>query len=378
MLPAEFKNILAEQQSKLRNLERQTKAQQNIILTLQQKLQSWSIPKPTLAVRTQNRFEVFATSTMEDEEKRIDSEEKVIDVQTAEHNKVTKKNGAHTANISNGAVPKHARTTASHPSALSATSAQTTSTPDINESASQQQQQQQPHQSVETALTKAAKPPPINVYGSRPDQSIELSKSKITAAGKFSSKRITPDKHVILTENLAIYKQALEALKNDDKKLFSYTPKEEKLKTYLLKNLEGSFHQEEILQELKALEIPSIEFVSVAPFSTKHSIANNKKLPMFIVQLSPLSKVGNLSQVKRLPYQEVTWEKFRKTNRTQCRRGQREGHSAANCLLTPRCVKCAEEHPLGECPVNNSSLTPDDPRWVKPKCVHCKGKGHPA
>lgn len=48
------------------------------------------------------------------------------------------------------------------------------------------------------------------------------------------------------------------------------------------------------------------------------------------------------------------------------------GHSSTNCHLSKRCVKCAGNHPHGECTLDK--VEPRD----KLTCVNCGEQGHPA
>lgn len=147
---------------------------------------------------------------------------------------------------------------------------------------------------------KTSKPPPINILGNCPQKTVDTIKARAKLVGNFSSKRINDVKHVIFTDNLSDYKLVLQLLKDVSIQFYSFTPKEEKVKTYLLKNIEGNFDEKDILNELKNQQIPELEFLKVAEFKTKNSIAKNLKLPMYIVQISSASKAAQLKQVNRL------------------------------------------------------------------------------
>jgi len=57
-------------------------------------------------------------------------------------------------------------------------------------------------------------------------------------------------------------------------------------------------------------------------------------------------------------------------NGFQCKNCQAFGHSASNCFLQYRCVKCADSHQPGNCPRNND-------RNIPLKCANC-GQEHTA
>ena len=78
---------------------------------------------------------------------------------------------------------------------------------------------------------------------------------------------------------------------------------------------------------------------------------NNILLPICIIQVSPDSNIGKLLKINRLSYLKVSWEKIKKNDITQCYKCQRIGHTAQNCNLNHRCVKCTEPHGPGECKI---------------------------
>lgn len=59
---------------------------------------------------------------------------------------------------------------------------------------------------------------------------------------------------------------------------------------------------------------------------------------------------------------------MRKPALTQCKKCQRFFHAASQCHMPYRCVKCAENHAPGCCPLDQSN------NKTKPKCVNCKGE----
>lgn len=162
--------------------------------------------------------------------------------------------------------------------------------------------------------------PPINVLGNCPQRTVDIVKERAHLAGDFSSKRLSDKKHIIFTNNLGDHKQVLQLLKEEEVHFYSFTPKEEKVKTYLLKNIEGNFDEKDILSELNEQRIPEVDFLKVSEFKTKNSIARNRKLSMYIVQISSESKAAQLKKINRLLHQHVSWEKLRKPDNSQCRR----------------------------------------------------------
>ncbi|KAL1453271.1 hypothetical protein WDU94_007426 [Cyamophila willieti] len=77
---------------------------------------------------------------------------------------------------------------------------------------------------------------------------------------------------------------------------------------------------------------------------------SNDRYPYFIVKFPSAAP----------PKFTIYWEKFRPVNRTtQCYNGSR------NCNMTPKCLKCGEDHKTNDC---------KKPREQPPKCANCEGE----
>ena len=190
----------------------------------------------------------------------------------------------------------------------------------------------------------------------------------------FHIKRIHTGKHVLYLQSLNDYIKAKEILTAANTAYYTYTPKSQKLHTYLLKRLGNSFREAEILEDLKALKIDEIQFTKVSRFATRKLGENNILLPIYIVQVSPNSNIGKLQKINRLNYLKAHWEKIKKNDVTQCHKCQRIGHTAQNCNLKYRCVKCTEPHGPGECEIEKEDVIGKEKIYR----VNCKKFGHPA
>lgn len=90
---------------------------------------------------------------------------------------------------------------------------------------------------------------------------------------------------------------------------------------------------------------------------------------MYLIQFSSTTNVNVLNHSYRyLDGVVVKWETLRKSNGqiTQCFNCQRWGHSSINCGLSPRCVKCSENHPKGLCARTSAVIG-------EPTCCNCGG-----
>ena len=202
----------------------------------------------------------------------------------------------------------------------------------------------------EIGYPKSYQPPPIIIEGQDSSNTVKLCAEHLEITD-FHIKNLSSGKYITYIHNPADYEVVKEDLKTVDTTFFTYIPKENKLQSYLLKGVNVNFTPEEIHEELNKLETSEMQFVRVQRFSTKLSRSNNKVLPILLVQLSPDSQPARLHSIKFVAYQAVHWEKLEKTETTQCRRCQRLGHTAPNCNMNFRCVKCKDNHPPGQCSV---------------------------
>lgn len=155
---------------------------------------------------------------------------------------------------------------------------------------------------------------------------------------------------------------------------FTFTPKGTKTKSVLLKGLNADIDTQLIYEELRKYEDTDLKFLKISKFATKKSIKEKYSLPMFIVQISADSNINKLKTIKTLLHLCITWDQLRRPEITQCRNCQGFFHSAANCFLPAKCVKCNKEHERGKCPMEAVSAEEKDKLF----CVLCNKYGHPA
>lgn len=226
---------------------------------------------------------------------------------------------------------------------------------------------------VSTEKGKNKKIPPINIVDIDTKQLIEFIKNGLKI-NDFKIKEFR-DKKSLYTNNLPDFLRVKAFLEKTQAKFYTFTPKDMKIKTYLLKGLDANIDTDEILFELLKFESDELKFIKVSPFSTKLSVEKGVKLPMFLVQISPESNLNKLKKtITTLRHCIITWEQVRRPEIPQCRNCQGFFHSAANCYLPRRCVKCNMDHARGKC------TTETVPANEKNKlfCVLCNKYGHPA
>lgn len=221
---------------------------------------------------------------------------------------------------------------------------------------------------------RTEKPPPINILDQDVKDTTKLLKTKLTDKNCFYIRNINSGKHALYVNTLANYNIAIDLLRTCNSKFYTYTAKSHKPLNLLLKGLDHNYSEQEVLEELKSQNIHNVKLIKVVRFSTSKSKQDDIILPMFIIQVTPDNDINNLSKVKYLFHQVISWNRLVKRDIIQCKRCQRIGHAAANCNLPYRCVKCDVKHEPGRC----SSPTGTQLSKTQLFCINCNKYGHPA
>lgn len=218
---------------------------------------------------------------------------------------------------------------------------------------------------------KAHRPSPIHVRGSSLNEIANLITSNIPEAkNNFYVSNSREKKFInIMINNLPLYNNVKDFLSKQKTEYYTYTPKESKLKSLVLKNLYGEFNNEEIEDEIKSLNIKDIEIIKITNITLGKA---DKKINTHLVQITSNSIEKQLTSIKFLFNQKIKWEPLYRNGPFQCTRCQRFGHSRSNCALDFRCVKCSLSHTPGNCDINKNS-----PLELL-KCANCNESGHPA
>lgn len=219
---------------------------------------------------------------------------------------------------------------------------------------------------------KNKKVPPINIVDIETKELIEFIKNGLKIK-EFKIKEFRNKKSLFMT-TIDDFLKVRAFLEKTKTKFFTFTPKGIKNKTYILKGLDANMSCEEILKELDQFQSNDLQFIKVSQFSTKTSVKNGYNLPIFLVQVTPESNVNQLKNIKALFYRCIKWEQVRRPEIPQCRNCQGFFHSAANCFLPTKCVKCNQDHEKGKCTISTVSADEKDKLY----CVLCKKYGHPA
>jgi len=144
---------------------------------------------------------------------------------------------------------------------------------------------------------------------------------------------------------------------------YSYTPKELKPITLILKKLPQTiFNKEEVKTAIQE-KCPEIKILTVKEF----------KKSFWLVQIEKSSKSPKILKINTLLNCKVKFESFEKSESdiTQCHNCQRFGHVASNCKMQYGCIKCTAVHTPGKCSISKTEHPSEN---NKTQCVNCKGQ----
>lgn len=173
---------------------------------------------------------------------------------------------------------------------------------------------------------------------------------------------------------VAVYCDAAEAhqlvkdgLRNDNIAFHTFSRKDERPYKVVIRGLPPLI-EDDAKAELSALGYPD---VGISKLRRNQETTNLSYSPLYLAILPAGSDINQFRKIKRLCHCVVQLEKFktRSAQCTQCYRCQKFGHASRNCNLSPRCVKCLEQHETKDCPKTDKST----PAF----CCNCNEQ-HPA
>lgn len=164
--------------------------------------------------------------------------------------------------------------------------------------------------------------------------------------------------------------------KEEQIEFHTFTPKEDRVISVVLRNLDHSYDADDIKQGITDLNL-DVTVSHVSRYETDWSKRNKINLGHWLIQLAPGSNVNDLLKTKMfLSQSQIKFERRQNSTIPQCKNCQHFGHTASNCARHSRCVKCNADHPRNECP-----STPAEGEAPSPEslfCVNCESKEHPA
>ncbi|GFX92732.1 nucleic-acid-binding protein from transposon X-element [Trichonephila clavipes] len=144
---------------------------------------------------------------------------------------------------------------------------------------------------------------------------------------------------------------------------YSITPKHLRPIKVVIKGLPKDTKTQEIHQDLLDL---GFTVDRVSQFTGR---ITNEPLPVFLITLPRNIDNAKIFKVNKLAFITAIIEGYESKGVTQCYKCQKFNHTASNCHIKPRCLKCGEAHQTAECQIQ---------KVENMYCINCKTYGHMA
>lgn len=216
------------------------------------------------------------------------------------------------------------------------------------------QQQQQKH---------SLKVPPVDIWTEKRAE-IQRQIQDTLPINSCLFSRVNNAKFRVFPSDASTRSNLIEFLKQNNIEYNTYTPNNEKMINVLIKGLEH-IDDGDVIRD--ALAAKGFEPLKVTQHITGYMRKNHMKSNLWHIILQPNTDTTELFKIKAIDNAIIKFDFLRKPKVIQCRRCQRFNHSASNCSLPYRCVKCTDNHEPGQCKSETKK------NKFKPKCVNCQG-----
>lgn len=229
----------------------------------------------------------------------------------------------------------------------------------IHQSSDVKQTQEAMNTEEQTAVQKP-KIPPVYLHEAKNYQAVlkdiqQETTEEFTTAYKGNFLRIN------LT-NIEDYRKLTKFYDTSNIKYHTFKNPDSQTLSVVIRSVPISLTEEEIKTQLTNLEFP---VTKVARLYNKAKYP----IPVCAIELTKNDQANKIFSLTKLNYSIISVEPRRKSpDIPQCSRCQLFGHTKNYCKLTPRCVKCKENHHYKDCTKTSEE---------KPQCVNCNGE-HPA
>ncbi|GFY07579.1 uncharacterized protein TNCV_3650861 [Trichonephila clavipes] len=219
-----------------------------------------------------------------------------------------------------------------------------------------------PEENNETAPPKPKPPPPIHLKIKKNirDQLKSINQKFPDITNKSSGEFIK-----LITNDVEEYHALTNFLEEDkDFEFFSLKPKPIKPIKIVIKGLPIFTKTHEIQSDLEE------EGFTIENVSQLISKKTKTALPFFQVTLPRNANNQKIFDLKTVGYMQAKIEGYLIRGITQCFNCINFFHTAENCHLKPKCLKCGKEHPTRQCPIKE--------RQENPFCINCQEYVHSA
>lgn len=184
-------------------------------------------------------------------------------------------------------------------------------------------------------ITRTSKIPPIDLWTENHQATQQLLRYNMPDFSCVFT-RLKKSKIRVIPKSIQVRNKLIELLRQRKINYNTYTPSDEKMQ---------KISDSSIIME--SLSEHGIVPHNIQLYETGYMRKNNIKSNIWQVTLQPKTDTNTLTNIRYIAEWSVKWKLQRKRDITQCRRCQRFNHSASNCTLPYRCVKCISTHEPG-------------------------------
>ncbi|GFU92993.1 nucleic-acid-binding protein from transposon X-element [Trichonephila clavipes] len=173
-------------------------------------------------------------------------------------------------------------------------------------------------------------------------------------------------KHIKLNTDCHFEHQEITDFMDEDRDIefYVFKPKETKPIKVVVKGLPGCTKPNEIVSDLED------QGYTVTSANQLISKRTKLELPFFLITMPRNEFNLTVFDLTHLGYMQVRIEGYFVHGITQCFNCNNFYHTAANCHMITRCLKCGKEHPTKDCDIKE--------RQENPYCINCNAYGHTA
>jgi hypothetical protein len=208
--------------------------------------------------------------------------------------------------------------------------------------------------------------PPVVVDQPTSDVTATLRRYKMLAKSNINFVNRGRQLHIIC-ESETDFHTLITSLHENNIPYHTFTAKHQKPLRYVVRGLSQHTTPDEVQIGLHEHQASPLK-VSQLTYSDENGRAPTH---LFLVEFPPGTDPKQIRNIKHIHHTIVTWEPYRRPKGpTQCRRCLAFGHGQMNCNRSPRCVKCAGNHLMSDCPLPKGKSD-------SVNCANCNGN-HPA
>ncbi|GFX98145.1 nucleic-acid-binding protein from transposon X-element [Trichonephila clavipes] len=175
--------------------------------------------------------------------------------------------------------------------------------------------------------------------------------------------KLTGEYIKLLTDTDEDRRELISKLKELEFQFYAIKPKAERPIKVVIKGLPRNSNPKDIENDLMELGF------TVEKVSQLIGRISKQPLPIFLVSLPRNIFNAKIFELKKVSFMNVTVDGYDGKRITQCYSCKRFQHTAENCHITPRCLKCGDAHQTRDCEIE---------RVEKPFCINCETYGHMA